>query len=109
MGNILRYFLDKYGRLYDKKARFLSEPSLLLQKLPMGSLRREQRVTVFPWRLLRKPHSTASPKQSLLGRTLVKEPWLRTASPFHFSPRHASLPLSARSACSCHFTHKAAT
>jgi len=28
MGNILRYFLDKYGRLYDKKARFLSEPSL---------------------------------------------------------------------------------
>src|SRR6266481_2866954 len=28
MGNILPYFLDKYGRLYDKKARFLSEPSL---------------------------------------------------------------------------------
>ena len=67
------------------KARHLSESSLLLQKLPMVSLRREQRVTVFPWRLLRQPHSTASPKQSLLGRTLVKEPWLWTPPPFHFS------------------------
>jgi len=31
------------------KARVLSEPSLLLQKLSMVSLRREQRVAVFPW------------------------------------------------------------
>src|SRR5216683_1329222 len=74
------------GHGQDKtKARVLSEPSLLPQKLPMVSRRREQRVTVFPWRLLRQPHSTASPKQSLLGRTLVKEPWLWTPPPFHFS------------------------
>src|SRR5713101_7562924 len=74
------------GHGQDKtKARHLSEPSLLSQKLPMVSRRREQRVTVFPWRLLRLPHSTASSKQSLLGRTLVKEPWLWTPPPFHFS------------------------
>src|SRR4029077_18539503 len=108
MGNILRYFLDKYGRLYDKKARFLSEPSLHGRtECCQGNMRiHSASIAVCkPPPLYYTPGVglPLHPSTSALVMPRSRSP------PFPFSPRHAPLPLSARSACSCHFTHKAAT
>src|SRR5437867_5370289 len=101
MGNILRYLLNKYGRLYDKKARFLSEPSLHGRtECGQGNMRiHSASIAVSkPTSLYDIPDIGPTRVRPTGGAMVVDR------STLPLQPRHASLPLSARSACRCHFT-----